>query len=196
MPSASFINFTMANPHKAFTRTLRLEGGWSNRPEDPGGATYMGITDAEFPGLPAKLRAMPVDEAQAEVVRIMLGKYWRPLSLDLVEDDDVAAEVFDTGYNCGPGTAAMIVQKLCRAGGMPIVIDGVMGPRTVTALNVLVRESKARVLVVLNCLQGARYVDLCLNPIEEKASRARTFFRGWIDHRVQLKPVTLSETRR
>ncbi len=178
----------MANPEKAFARTLKLEGRLSDHPDDPGGKTVYGITEAEFPGVPDRLLAMPDKEARAEATRLMREKYWDPLMLDLVEDDEAAAEVFDSAYNCGPGNAVIWVQKLCRADDMPIVVDARIGPRTISAFNALVREDKRRVLVVLNCLQGAYYVGLCIQANEQKAKRARTFFHGWINHRIQLQP--------
>lgn len=184
----------MADHKRAFAQNGLLEGGWSDHPDDPGGKTFCGICEAQYPGLPEKLRDMPRSEALKIVEEVKKRDYWDVLNLDLVEDEDVAFEVFDTGILCGQPTAAIMVQKLCGAAGIPLNIDGRMGLQTVSALNRLARENKQRVLVVLNCLQGARHVELCIQEDPVRAERARTFFRGWIDKRVQLKPVLLSES--
>ena len=85
--------------------TLGYEGGWSDHPSDPGGATMKGITLATYrrfkPGATkTDLRNIP----NGNVAKIYRTDYW-----DKVGGDRLAAGVdlatFDAGVNSGPGRA-------------------------------------------------------------------------------------------
>lgn len=105
--------------------TLAYEGGWSDHPKDPGGATMRGITLATFRrfnprATKADLRAISDDD----VARIYRHDYWK-----VVHGDTLAAGVdlatFDAAVNSGPararkwllasigGAAPDTVKKLC-----------------------------------------------------------------------------------
>lgn len=119
----------MSHFPKILAMTLHHEGGWSDHPKDPGGATMKGITMqtySDFLGRPAmkdELRRIPDDHVEA----IYRKGYW-----DKVRGDDLAAispglaaAVFDFAVNSGPGRAAKALQSLCGA-----VTDGAIGPNT------------------------------------------------------------------
>ncbi len=115
---------------KILTNTLHHEGGWSDHPVDPGGATMKGVTMktySDFLGRPAmkdELRRIPDDHLRA----IYRKGFW-----DKIRGDDIAAIspglaacVFDFAVNSGPGRAAKALQSLCGA-----VTDGAIGPNTI-----------------------------------------------------------------
>lgn len=105
--------------------TLGYEGGWSDHPSDPGGATMKGITLATYrryrPGATkTQLRNIPAKDVEA----IYRAGYWEPVGGDrLAAGVDLAT--FDAGVNSGPGRARqwlmasiggpdhVTVQKLC-----------------------------------------------------------------------------------
>jgi lysozyme family protein len=95
----------MGDLSKCLPITLKFEGGFSDNPKDPGGATMNGITLATFrryrPGATkADLRAISPEVRQV----IYSDGYWRPISGDnLPPGVDLAA--FDYGVNSGPGAA-------------------------------------------------------------------------------------------
>jgi len=111
--------------------TLSQEGGWSDHPADPGGATMKGVTlktYSEYLGRPAskqELRAIPDNHLE----NIYRKKYW-----DKVRGDDLPRGmdlcVFDFAVNSGPSRAIKILQALCKA--KP---DGIIGPATLKAVN-------------------------------------------------------------
>lgn len=133
---------------------LRWEGGFSNSPKDPGGATKLGITLrtlTEWRGRPVTLdevRALTVED----VTPIYRARYWdecrcaeMPNGLDLV--------VFDCAVNQGPARAKRLLQRTLR-----VVEDGILGPMTVGAIGrtesaVLVDELVARRAVHYASLQ-------------------------------------------
>jgi lysozyme family protein len=93
-----------SNREASISKTLQYEGGYTNDPRDPGGATNWGITiyDARLhwkpDATPADVRAMPKSVA----IDIYRQKYWakmdcdnRPTGPDFVD--------FDLGVNSGVG---------------------------------------------------------------------------------------------
>lgn len=114
------------NFHACLQLTLRFEGGYSDHPADPGGATNLGVTRrtlAAFRGRPVTktdVRNLTHDEA----ARIYRRLYW-----DVVRGDDlpegVDAAVFDHAVNSGPRAAARMLQQ-----ALAMKPDGVVGPAT------------------------------------------------------------------
>lgn len=108
--------------------TLPHEGGWSDHPKDPGGATMRGVTLAVFrrwvPGASkADLRAI----SDAMVEKIYRVDYWNPIRGEqLPAGVDLAT--FDFGVNSGPFRAAKYLQAIVGAKQ-----DGVVGPATLKA---------------------------------------------------------------
>lgn len=113
----------------ALTCVLAQEGGYSDHPDDPGGATMMGITQATLAGwrgtpvTKADVRALARDEAAA----IYRARYWNAVRGDeLPAGLDLA--VFDFAVNSG---ASRAVRALQRALG--VTVDGLIGPETLAA---------------------------------------------------------------
>jgi lysozyme family protein len=163
-----------------------IEGGYSDNPDDTGGRTRYGITEAvaRKHGYKGQMRDLPKDMA-IDIYRI---DYWDPIRGDdlLEADESIAFEVFDTGVNCGTGTAARLLQRALnvlnrkQALYFDIVVDGGIGPVTIATLNQYLANRDAKELwKTLNCLQGARYVELC-----ERREANETHFYGWIKKRV------------
>lgn len=136
----------------SFTHTLdvilQFEGGYSDHPSDPGGATNMGITKAVL----EEWRGKPVSKADVkaltrlEVEAIYKARYWDacrcddlPPGLDLV--------VFDCAVNQGVSRATRLLQ-----GAAGVAQDGQIGPKTMAAVHaatpaVLLCEFMARRMV-------------------------------------------------
>lgn len=169
----------MADFQKAFDRTIGYEGGYGFDPRDTGGETNWGITKRDYPHLDIKALT------KAEAEEIYRRDYWGRLRLDALVDDDVAAEIFDTGVNCGLQTASRIAQRACNALGSHLIVDGYLGPLSFAAIELATQKCKTTLLVVLNCLQAARYVELT-----EKNETLKIFLKGWINNRVQLVQKT------
>lgn len=142
--------------------TLKHEGGWSDHPKDPGGATMKGVTLATFrryyPGATKEqLRAITT----AQVERIYADGYWSkvagealPFGLDLV--------TFDYGVNSGPSRGVKALQA-----EIGVKVDGVAGAETV------VRSASTD---VKRAIQGvcARRMSFARG-----LSTWETFKRGW-----------------
>lgn len=174
---------------KALQRTLGVEGGDSNDPDDRGGATRYGATEAVARafGYTGDMQDLPWSTA----VAIYKANYWDKLSLDAVAmvSEALALEVFDTAINCGVGTEAMFLQRALNAlnnGGSAypdLAVDGAVGSATVKALAAFLAkrgtEGERVLLATLNGLQAAHYVGI----VEKDPSQEKWFY-GWILRRV------------
>jgi lysozyme family protein len=135
----------MANFTDAFKITIRIEGGYANNPNDPGGETYKGIARkynphwhgwATIDGIknshPANLdKALEADTALfQQITDFYKTNYWDVNQTGLINDQQLANQVFDTAVNCGTGTAAKFLQE---AAG--VKIDEQIGSNTISAVN-------------------------------------------------------------
>jgi lysozyme family protein len=110
--------------------TLVYEGGWSNHPRDPGGATMCGITqrvydeDREARRLPPQSVRLSTEAERAAIYR---RRYWATTRGDeLPAGVDYA--VFDFAVNSGVGRAVRTLQRI-----VGVEEDGVAGRVTLAA---------------------------------------------------------------
>ena len=116
---------------------LPWEGGYTDDPRDPGGATNKGIIQAEYDATRKKngLQTQSVRNiTTAEASDIYLLEYWNPLNCDKL-NPGVANCVFDSGVNSGIEKGALWLQQAINSLSGAIVIpeDGHLGPDTVAA---------------------------------------------------------------
>jgi lysozyme family protein len=117
------------NFEKCLRFVLNFEGGFVNNPDDPGGVTQLGITQAtlsSFLGRPASIAEVK-ELTPEKVAPIYRQKYWNPImGEDLPEGMDLA--VFDYGVHSGPRRSILAFQRVLK-----VVADGQVGPRTLAA---------------------------------------------------------------
>lgn len=169
---------------------ILVEGGYSNDENDSGGETMYGITvkEARANGYTGPMRDMPRSLAET----IYAVKYWDALRLDDIQalSGPIAAELADTGVNCGVGTAAIFLQRslnaLNKQGTLypDLKVDGGIGPATIAALTAYLKArahdgGETVLLRALNSLQGARYIELA-----ERREKDEDFVFGWLKNRV------------
>jgi len=169
---------------------IEREGGFVDHPADRGGATNYGITEAvaRAHGYAGPMALLPRSEAEAIYRRL----YWSRPRFNQVatRSSRIAAELFDTGANMGPGVAATFLQRALTALNRngkdypDLVPDGRVGPLTLSALDrfltVRGRERGETVLMrALEALQGERYLRLA-----EKRPANEAFLYGWLANRL------------
>lgn len=171
-------------------RVIAAEGGYSDHPHDTGGATMYGITErvARASGYAGDMRSLPRDMA----VRIYIDQYYVAPGFDRVAllSPRIAFELTDTGVNQGPRVASEYLQRCLnvfnRQGRIyrDLLVDGQVGSKTISALRGFLahREGGEGVLLAaLNCLQGARYIDLA-----ERREENESFVYGWMRERIRF----------
>ncbi|MGR3754494.1 MULTISPECIES: glycoside hydrolase family 108 protein [Edwardsiella] len=174
-----------------FNALLGREGGYVDHPNDKGGPTNWGITEkvARAHGYTGDMRNL----TRAQALEIYESDYWSGPRFDLVADysELVAAELLDTGVNMGPSIPGKWLQRWLTAfndGGRlypDISADGVIGPRTLSALRAYLdargAEGELVLLRALNCSQGDRYLALAEQRVQNES-----FLYGWVRERVAL----------
>jgi len=162
------------------TEILRHEGGYVDHPDDPGGATNMGITRKTL----ARWRkvspwtALPKEEVAAltrgEAGAIYRANYWNaakagamPGGLDLA--------LFDFAVNSGPDRAVRTLQA-----ALGVAADGEIGPVTLAAI------AKGDTRRLINALCDRRIGFL------ERLATFATFGRGWTQRVAAIRAAALA----
>lgn len=170
-------------------QVIVTEGGYVNNPNDPGGETIYGITiqTARLAGYMGDMRQMPREAA----FKIYFEKYVSGPHFDQVSKLSmlIAAELVDTGVNQGVPQAASYLQRSLNLFNLQgkiyedVHVDLNVGFDTLAALKKFLafRGSVGEQVMVkaLNCMQGARYIDL-----GEKNPKLEDFEFGWFANRI------------
>jgi lysozyme family protein len=165
------------NYESALSFILRWEGGLSDHPNDPGGRTMKGVTQATYDAW-RKARNLPIRDvaqiAQDELGAIYRDNYWRAAAcerlraaLDLVQ--------FDTAVNMGPRRAVKILQTAVGA-----TADGAFGPNTQAACDACALPDTT-----------TRYCDIREGIYRKLAQRPGqdVFLAGWLNRLDDLRGV-------
>lgn len=179
----------MTNIEYLLNRLIEREGGYCDHPDDRGGPTNWGITQAvaRANGYLGEMSALP----RAEAERIYRTLYWEAPRFDSVAPiaEKIAEELFDAGVNMGPPVAVRFLQRALNAlnrNGQDyadLAPDGSIGPATQRALAdfLAVRGAKgeAVLLKALRALRGERYIALA-----EGRPANEAFVYGWLTNRI------------
>lgn len=179
----------------AFKIVLDFEGGYSNDPADKGGATNYGITASTLESAKAKgwvpsnvtIRNLKLDHAKV----IYKKGYW-----DVVKADSLPHPlnliIFDAAVNHGPNAAIKLLQQSLNSilkSGPSLVVDGIIGPKTLTAVKDVVSMDH-NMWLQPNALVRYLCIDVLMNRVELYTSiiasdrTQEKFFKGWIVNRV------------
>lgn len=168
----------------AFKIVLGFEGGYVNDPNDKGGETNYGITAATLESAKAKgwipsnisIRNLKLSHAKT----IYKNGYWNavkaddlPYPLDLI--------MFDMAVNHGVNTAIKLLQKTLNSMlDFDLAVDGIIGPKTMAAVEKLTNTDHLRCLCAYILLNRVEFYTSIIqsNKTQEK------FFKGWIVNRV------------
>jgi lysozyme family protein len=158
---------------------LRHEGGYSDHPSDPGGATNMGITRktlarwrkiSPWTDLPkSAVKAL----SRAEAAQIYRAQYWNPCKAGAMPAG-VDLAVFDFAVNSGPDRAARVLQA-----ALGVAADGEVGPKTLAALG----AADSRALINAVCDRRLTFLrGLATFPV---------FGRGWTSRVAAVRAAAL-----
>jgi lysozyme family protein len=169
---------------RCLAQVLRHEGGFADHPDDPGGATNMGITRqtlAAWRGV-TPVAALPVAAVRnlsgAEAAQIYRAKYWAPVgAATLPVGLDLA--LFDFAVHSGPSRAVKTLQAELGVGR-----DGILGPVTLKALEQRVARVGADELIDALC--GRRLQFLA------ELSTFAVFGKGWTARVAAIRQTALN----
>ena len=151
------------NFDKCFEMLLAHEGGFVNHPDDPGGATNLGVTKRTLQNYLG--RHVSMDEMR-NLTPEDVKPIYRLNYADAVCFDDLPAgldwAMLDWAVNSGSGRAAMALQKIVGAKQ-----DGAIGPKTLQAV------ANYEAAETIGKLHDSR------QKFYEGLSHFKTFGRGW-----------------
>lgn len=188
----------MTSFDQAYAWTIgKIEGGYSDNPNDAGGETYKGISRVYWPGWPGW---RIVDEIKRTTLRkdydIILGQneelqqmtkaFYKQMFWDIFQGDalpvPLSLEMFDQSINMGQKEACTSLQRclnvMNRRGSLypDLVVDGKIGKKTVDAVYAYLRtDSLDDLILLLNHRQGEYYFLSA-----EKREMNEDFIRGWL----------------
>ena len=169
----------------AVNAVLKHEGGFSNHPNDPGGATNYGISLRFLKEMNIHIDDDPdinIDDVKeiyfTDAIEIYKKYWWDKYHYEAINSLAVAAKIFDMAVNMGSKQAHKLTQRACQyCGHSEIEVDGILGAKTLAALNEIslhAREDDFRYELVDE--QKWFYEHLVEND-----SRLNVFLKGWLN---------------
>jgi len=158
---------------------MRTEGGYSDDPDDRGGATDFGVTQSTYddyrdhhklPRQPVKL----INELEAWDV---YKHFWSMGANALEEWPSMAIQYFDACINCGPGNAARLLQQ-----ALGLTDDGIFGPYTLRIATTSLRRAERWWSENFAVKRIKYYVDLKNQKFED----------GWLVRTVRVAAYALA----
>jgi lysozyme family protein len=156
------------NLETALRYVIPIEGPDSNDPQDHAGQTRFGITAAE-----AAAHGFDIDTLTLEQAKTIYAADYLPSGLNGILSEPVAIKIFDMGVNQGVTTAVRLVQ-----GALGVTVDGILGPKTILAINGISPDRMMRYLV---SVAVRRYVDIALHDRTQLR-----FLSGWINRGLKV----------
>lgn len=109
------------NERQCLGVVLVYEGGYSNNPRDPGGATMRGVTQRTYDAF-RKRRGLPIQAVRnisdADLAQIYREEYWNTIAADTLPPG-VDLATFDSAVNSGPAQAT----RWLKAAGSKAPVD-------------------------------------------------------------------------
>ena len=167
---------------KIFDYLLKVEGGYTNDKNDKGGETTWGITKEEARdfGYKGNMQDLTKDFAR----NVYLKKYYLGNKLDKVVNDKVALSICDWAVNSGRNGTKNVQVALNQINGSDLVVDGIIGNKTLEVLNA---TDPGKFLEVYHNLQRIYYKG----KVEADRTQEK-FLTGWLN-RVQRKEEYLRD---
>ncbi|MCK5615227.1 hypothetical protein KAR91_75890 [Candidatus Pacearchaeota archaeon] len=163
---------------------LSNEGQYSNVKHDKGGATNYGVStrllkqidkdingDGHVNGKDAAALTKP------GAIEIYKEHFWDHYKLDRISNILVAKKAFDLFVNMRGKAAGKILQRACKNCGLTLKIDGIVGSKSVKAINSLSMfgVTREKLLSEIRKEQASFY-----GAIVKANKTQRKFLKGWL----------------
>jgi lysozyme family protein len=155
----------MANFNDAIGKTLAKEGGakFTDVPNDKGGATKYGISQAAYPNV--DIRNLTDQQARD----IYKRDYWDRVRGDDLTSQMIAENLFDTAVNMGVRTASRLAQTMLSI--QPA--DGIIGSGSLGVIN---QQDEKEFMAHFTLVKIGYYANLC-----NKDRTQSKFLLGWVN---------------
>ena len=108
---------------------LRHEGGYRQSHHNPEDESQFGLSKRLYPTLDIH------QLSREQAVEIYRRDWWYAYGYSQIKDIMLATKLLDLSVQLGAGTAHRIIQRALRASGFGVVEDGVLGAKTLKAVN-------------------------------------------------------------
>jgi lysozyme family protein len=162
----------------AFDELMKHEGGFSNDPHDPGGPTKFGITQKDIDKFYlAYDLERDVKNLTLESARLFYRyEWWHRYFYYAINSLIVATKIFDMSVNIGPKKAHKIVQLSCNHCGYSLMLDSILGGKTISSLNEISLHNDEEDLINQLCEEQKSYYEYLI----EKNPKLKVFEKGWL----------------
>lgn len=185
----------MSNFELAIETILEHEGGFVDHKHDPGGATNFGISLRWLEQIDLAEADIDMDgDVDADDIKKMTRKqaiafykkhWWVKHKYDRITNNGVAIKVFDMAVNMGAKQAHKLVQRSMRAVGLEVEDDGILGPKSIEAINLATSQ---HLIPAIRCTQAGFYYALVMrNAALRKAKVKKANGKAYEDFSVFLK---------
>lgn len=170
----------MENFLKALHKTLKWEGGLSNHSSDSGGITYRGVSLRFLKAIKYDInKDGNIDELDVKNINdnvllyIYKTYFWDKVKAEQINSFIIQSHLFDIAVNSGAKQAIKLIQKACNTFDCDLKVDGIIGNKTMTAINSI--DS-----MLLNSSLGYERI-LFYNTIILKNPKYKVFEKGWMN---------------
>lgn len=146
---------------------------YTDSPADSGGPTKYGITLRAYanflkiPLTPDVIKNLTPNDAK----NFYFCVYWQPMCLDKISHIGTQIALFDTSVLYGFSTTVLIAQKTASICGATLKLDGLLGDKTIEAINLVKQEDFIKTFHVQILARINTVVSV--NPKNQK------FIKGW-----------------
>lgn len=164
---------------RALKSVLLHEGGYSDNPDDPGGATNFGITQKELSriykiiGIPPNVGEL--DENDAAIY--YRSQWWDMYHFYALNSVPVACKLFDMAVNIGITASVKMLQLECNRIGYSISVDGAMGANTIGTVNRITNSGKEEDLLDSLVERNRTYYE----NLVKYNTKLKVFLDGWLN---------------
>lgn len=162
----------------AFNALVAHEGDYCTGKNDPGGQTKYGITQRDLTdiyktlGLPEDVKHLTSDYAKIYYKAIWWDKY----NYNAINSLAMVTKIMDMCVNIGQNQGCVLLQNACNSIGYNLKVDGVMGDKTIGAVNEISLHDRESDLLDALCEEQKAFYELIITQHPNLIS----FKSGWI----------------